>query len=111
MLPHGVGAVGRKPAVLHPASQSEAQVHMDMIIQRPMVGRHIRTQRAVSVCYFARNALSFVNKTAVLLYLFGQHQTHNVVESDVPIAPIGRISSINNAAADIPQDADNIPAF
>ena len=71
MLPHGVGAVGRKPAVLHPASQSEAQVHTDMIIQCPMVGHHIRAQRAISVCYLARNGLSFINETTVLLYLFG----------------------------------------
>ena len=32
MLPHVVGAVGHKPTILHPAGQSEAQVHPDVVV-------------------------------------------------------------------------------
>ena len=39
MLPHGVGAVGNKIAIQHPADQTEAQVHSDVVIQGPVVRR------------------------------------------------------------------------
>ena len=32
MLPHEIRAVGHKPTTLHPAGQSEAQVHMDVVV-------------------------------------------------------------------------------
>ena len=32
MLPHVVGAVGHKPTILHPAGQSEVQVHPDVVV-------------------------------------------------------------------------------
>ena len=32
MLPHEFEAVGDKPTILHPAGQSEAQVHPDVIV-------------------------------------------------------------------------------
>ena len=50
---NGIGAVGDKPAVFHPAGQGEAQVHTDMVIQRPVISGHIRTERAVPVCHLA----------------------------------------------------------
>ena len=37
MLPHKIGAVGHKPTVLHPASQSEVQVHPDVVVQGPVI--------------------------------------------------------------------------
>ena len=32
VFPHGIGTVGQEPAIWHPASQSEAEVHTEMIV-------------------------------------------------------------------------------
>ena len=49
VLPHALGAVCDKPAIRHPAGQGEAQVHPDVIIERPVIGRSIR-KKTGSIC-------------------------------------------------------------
>ena len=69
MLPHGIRAVGDKPAVFHPAGKGEPQVHTDVIIKRPVIGGRIGTERAVPVFHLALDGLSLVNQTTTLFYL------------------------------------------
>ena len=38
VLPHALGAVCDEPAIRHPASQGEAQVHPDVVVESPVVG-------------------------------------------------------------------------
>ena len=33
MLPHEIGVVSHEPTVLHPAGQSEAQMHLDVVVK------------------------------------------------------------------------------
>ena len=76
-----------------------------------MVGCRVRAERAVSVCNFAGNALSLVNEGAVLLYLLGGYQTHDIIESDVPVATILRMASVYGPAVNVSEYSDHIPAL
>ena len=49
MLPHEFGVVSHEPAVLHPTSQSEVQVHPDVVVQGAVIGGSVRAERAIPV--------------------------------------------------------------
>ena len=55
MLPHALGTVCYEPAIRHPAGQGEAQVHLDVIVESPVIGGSIRTKRAVPVTYYTQH--------------------------------------------------------
>ena len=62
MLPHEFGVVSDEPAVLHPASQSEVQVHLDVVVQGAVVSGGIAAERAVPVRHLPLYVLAFVDK-------------------------------------------------
>ena len=69
-LPHQVGVVSHEPAVLHPTSQSEAQVHSDVVVQGAVVSGGIGTEQAVPVHHLPMYVPAFVDKGTALLNLF-----------------------------------------
>ena len=71
MLPHQIGVVSHEPAVLHPASQSEAQVHSNVVVQSAVVSGGIGTERAVPMRHLPLYVLAFVDKGTALFNLFG----------------------------------------
>ena len=62
MLPHQVGVVSHEPAVLHPTSQSEAQVHLNVVVQSAVVSGGIGTEWAVPVHHLPLYVPAFVHK-------------------------------------------------
>ena len=88
MLPHVVRAVGHKPTILHPAGQSEVQVHPDVVIKGPVVCRHVGTERAIPVRYLTLNDLAFVNQTTALLHFPCGGWADDIVQSNVPITSV-----------------------
>ena len=110
MLPHVFGAVGDEPRVLHPAGQSEAEVHPDVVVQGPVIRRCIGTERAIPICDLPLDDPASVNQTAVLLHLSCGGQADNVVESDIPIPSIVRVRGIDDPALDTVENENNIPA-
>ena len=88
MPPHLLGAVGDEPTVLHPAGQSKAEVHLDVVVQGPVVCRGIGTEWAIPVCDLPLDDPAPVNQTAVLLHLFCGGRADYIVEPDIPIPSI-----------------------
>ena len=88
MPPHVLGAVGDKPTVLHPAGQSEAEVHLDVVVQGLVVCRGKGTEWAIPVCDLPLDDPASVNQTAMLLHLFCGSQADYVIELDIPIPSI-----------------------
>ena len=61
MLPHEFGVVSDEPTVLHPAGQSEVQVHPDVVIQGAVICRGVGAEQAIPVhVTFPSNDLAFV---------------------------------------------------
>ena len=56
MLPHDIRVVSHEPAVLHPAGQSEAQVHPDVVVQGAVISRGVGTERAIPVSHLPARA-------------------------------------------------------
>ena len=69
MLPHDIGVVSYKPTILHPAGQSEAQVHPDVVVQSAVIGRGVGTERAIPMCHFPLYDPAFVDKGTTLFNL------------------------------------------
>ena len=70
MLPHDIGVVSYKPTILHPAGQSEAQVHPDVVVQGAVIGRGVGTEQAIPVCHFPLYDPAFVDE-GTTLFNFG----------------------------------------
>ena len=71
MLPHQIGVVSDEPRVLHPAGQSEVQVHPDVIVQGAVIGGGIGAERAIPMCHLPLYDPAFVHKGTALFNLFG----------------------------------------
>ena len=111
MLPHQVGVVSHEPAVLHPASQSEVQVHSNVVVQSAVVSGGIGTERAVPVRHLPLYVPAFVYKGTALFNLFGRGWADNIVQPDVPVSPIIGVAGVDNLALDTAKDVDHIPAL
>ena len=111
MLPHQVRVVSHEPAVLHPTSQSEAQVHSDVVVQGAVVSGGIGTEWAVPMHHLPLYVPAFVDKGTALFNLFGGSWADNIVQPDVPVSPIVGVVGIDNLALDTTKDEDHIPAL
>ena len=111
MLPHEFGVVGDEPAVLHPTSQSEAQVHPDVVVQGAVVSGGIGAERAVPVRHLPLYVPAFVDKGTALFNLFDGSRADDIVQPDVPVLPIIGVTGVNNLALDTTKDEDHIPAL
>ena len=110
-LPHQVGVVSHKPAVLHPTSQSEAKVHSNVVVQSAVVSGGIGTEWAVPVRYLPLYVPASVHKGTALFNLFGRGRADNIIQPDVPVSPIIGVAGINNLALNTGKDVDHIPAL
>ena len=111
MLPHEFGVVSHEPAVLHPASQSEVQVHPDVVVQGVVIGRGVGAERAIPVCHLPLYDLAFVDKGTTLFNLFGGSRADDIVQPDVPVSSIVRVVGVDNLALDTTKDVNDIPAL
>ena len=111
MLPHKFGVVSHEPAVLHPASQSEVQVHPDVVVQGAVIGRGIGAERAIPVRHLPLYDPAFVDKGTTLFNLFGGSWADDVIQPDVPVLSIVRVTGIDNLALDTTKDVNDIPAL
>ena len=111
VLPHALGAVCDEPAIRHPTGQGEAQVHPDVVIESPVVGRHVRTKRAVPVTYFTQHRMALPQHLPVLLNLLGRGGTHDVIEPNILVTPIVRVTGIYDLTFSTPDNVDDIPSL
>ena len=111
MLPYEFGVVSQEPAVLHPASQSEVQVHPDVVVQGVVIGGGIGAERAIPVCHLPLYDPAFVDKGTALFNLFGGSRADDIVQPNVPVSSIVRVAGIDNFALDTKKDVNDIPAL
>ena len=111
MLPHEFGVVSDEPTVLHPAGQSEAQVHLDVVIQGAVICRGIGAERAIPIRHLPLENLAFVDKGTALFHLFGGSWADDIVQSYVPVSAIVRVKGVDNLALDTTKDVNDIPAL
>ena len=111
MLPHEIGVVSHKLTVLHPAGQSEVQVHPDVVVQGVVIGRGIGTERAIPVCHLPLYDPAFVDKGTTLFNLPCGSWADDIIQPDVPVLSIVRVAGINNLALEIMEHVNNIPAL
>ena len=111
MLLHEFGVVSQEPAVLHPASQSEAQVHLDVVVQGAVILRGIGAERAIPVRHLPLYDPAFIDKGTALFDLFGGSRADNIVQPDVPVSSIVRVMGVDNLALDTMKDVNDIPAL
>ena len=67
MLPHEVGVVSHEPTVLHPAGQSEVQMHLDVVVQGAVICRGVGAERAIPMCHLPLYDPAFVDEGTTLL--------------------------------------------
>ena len=108
MLPHEIGVVSHEPTVLHPAGQSEVQVHPDVVVQGAVIGGGVGAERAIPVCHLPLYDLAFVDKGTALFNLFGGSWADDIVQSDVPVSSIVRVTGVDNLALDTTKDINDI---
>ena len=111
MLPHEFRVVSQEPAVLHPASQSKAQVHPNVVVQGEVIGRGVGAELAIPVRHLPLYDPAFVDKGTALFNLFGGSWADNIVQPDVPVLSIVRVAGVNNLALDTMKDVNDIPAL
>ena len=111
MLPHEIGVVSHEPTVLHPAGQSEVQVHPDVVVQGVVIGGGIGAEQAIPVCHLPLYDPVFVDKGTTLFNLFGGSWADDIVQSDVLVSSIVRVVGIDNLALDTMKDVNDIPAL
>ena len=111
MLPHEIGVVSHKPTVLHPAGQSEAQVHPDVVVQGAVICGGVRAERAIPVYHLPLYDPAFVDKGTALFNLFGGSRADDIVQSNVPVSSIVRVKGIDNLALDTMKDVNDILAL
>ena len=85
MLPHQIGVVSDEPTVLHPAGQSEVQVHPDVVVQGAVIGEGIGAEQAIPVCHLPLYDPAFVHKGTALFNLFGGSRADDIVQPNVPV--------------------------
>ena len=111
MLPHEIGVASQEPAVLHPASQSEAQVHPDVVVQGAVIGGGVGAEWAIPVHHLPLYNSVFVDKGTALFNLFGGSRVDDIIQPDVPVSSIVRVTGIDNLALDTTKDVNDIPAL
>ena len=111
MLPHDIRVVSHKPTILHPAGQSEAQVHPDVVVQGAVIGRGIGTERAIPMCHFPLYDPAFVDKGTTLFNLLCGRWAYDIIQPDVPVSSIVRVAGINDLALDTTEHVNNIPVL
>ena len=111
MLPHEIGVVSHEPTVLHPAGQSEVQVHPDVVVQGAVICRGIGAEWAIPVCHLPLDNPAFVDKGTALFHLFGGSLADDILQSDVPISSTVRVKGIDNLTLDTTKDVNDIPAL
>ena len=111
MLPHEFRVVSDKPAVLHPASQSEVQVHPDVVVQGAVIGGGVGAEWVIPVRHLPLYDLAFVNKGTALFNLFGGSRVDDIIQPDVPVLSIVRAAGVDNLALDTTKDVNDIPAL
>ena len=111
MLPHQIGVVSDEPTVLHPACQSEVQVHPDVVVQGAVIGGGVGAERAIPVCHLPLYDLAFVHQGTALFNLFGGSWADNIVQSNVPVSSIVRVVGVDNLALDTMKDVNDITAI
>ena len=99
-----------KPTVLHPAGQSEAEVHLDVVVKGPVVCRGIGTEWAIPVCDIPLDDPASVNQTVVLLHLSCGGRADYIIKPDIPILSVVWVGC-NYPALDTAEDVDNISAL
>ena len=103
--------MSHKPAVLHSAGQSEAQMHPDVVVQSAVICRGIGAEWAIPVCHLALYDLAFVDKGTTLFNLPGGSQADNIVQPDVPVLSVVRVAGVDNLALDTTKDVNDILAL
>ena len=111
MLPHDIGVVGDEPTVLHPAGQTEAQMHPDVVVQGAVVGRGVRAEWAIPVHYLPLYDPAFVDKGTTLFNFPRGSRADNVIQPDVPVRSVVQVMGVDNLALDTTKDVDDISAL
>ena len=111
MLPHEFRVVSHELAVLHPASQSEAQVHPDVVVQGVVIGRGVGAEWAIPVRHLPLYNPAFVDKGTALFNLFGGSRADDVVQPNVPVSSIVRVAGVDNLALNTTKDVNDILAL
>ena len=111
MLPHALGTMCYERAIWHPTGQGEAQVHPDVIVEGPVIGRSIRTKQAVPITYFTRHRTTFPQHLPMFLNLLGGGGTHDVIEPYIPVTPVIGVKGIYDLTFNTPEDKDDIPSL
>ena len=88
MLPHKIGVVSHKPTVLHPAGQSEVQMHLDVVVQGAVICGGVGAEWAIPMCHLPLYNPAFVDKGTTLFNLFGGSWADDIVQSNVPVSSI-----------------------
>ena len=70
------------------AGQSEAQVHTDVVVQSPVVGRRVRAERAIPVSDFTLKDLTVVHQTATFFHFPGGDWADYIVQTNVPVTSV-----------------------
>ena len=108
MLPHKIRVVSHKPTVLHPAGQSEVQMHPNVVVQGAVICGGVGAEWAIPVCHLPLYDPAFVDKGTALFNLLGGSQADDIIQSDVPVSSIGRVAGIDNLALDTTKDINDI---
>ena len=111
MLPHDVGVVSHKPTILHPAGQSEVQVHPDVVVQGAVIGRGVETERAIPVCHFPLYNPAFVDEGTTLFNLPCGGRAYDIIQPNVPVSSVVRVVGIDDLALDTTEQVNNILAL
>ena len=111
MLPHDIGVVSHKPTILHPAGQSEAQVHPDVVVQGAVIGRGVGTERAIPMCHFPLYDPAFVDKGTTLFNLLCGGWAYDIIQPDVPVSSVVRVTGVDDLALDTTEHVNKIPAL
>ena len=88
MLPHDIGVVSQKPTILHPAGQSEAQMHPDVVVQGAVIGRGVGTEQAIPVCHLPLHVPAFEDKETTLFNLPCGGRAYDIIQPDVPVPSV-----------------------
>ena len=111
MLPHEIRVVSHEPTVLHPAGQSQVQVHPDVVVQGAVICGGIGAEQAILVCHLALYDPAFVDKGTTLFNISCGSRADDIIQPDVPVSSVVQVAGVDNLALDTTEDVNNIPAL
>ena len=76
-----------------------------------MVGRGIRTEQAIPVCHFPLYDPAFVDKGTTLFNLPCGGRAYDIIQPDVPVSSVVRVTGVDDLALDTTEHVNNIPAL